>query len=132
VRVFADTSALYPLIDADDADHDRVASAFPDLRLQDATLVTTSYTLVETVALLQARSGLAAVRTFEVSLRPLLDVIWVDADLHVAAARSLLAADRRRSSLVDWVGFTVMRDRGIERAFALDDDFREQGFDVVP
>lgn len=45
---------------------------------------------------------------------------------------ALLAADRRGLSLVDWVGFTVMRRRGVARAFAFDDDFSSQGFVAVP
>jgi uncharacterized protein len=94
--------------------------------------VTTSYVLVETTALLQARSGLEAVRTFHDDVRPLLDTVWVDADLHARGVDALLAADRRSVSLVDWVGFISMRDSGIERALALDDDFADQGLDVLP
>ncbi len=50
--------------------------------------------------------GLAAVRTFHDDLRPLLDVTFVDDDLHEAGITALLAAGRRRLSLVDWVSFT--------------------------
>jgi predicted nucleic acid-binding protein len=39
---------------------------------------------------------------------------------------------RRRTSLVDWVSFEVMRRRGIETAFAFDRDFATAGFAVVP
>jgi predicted nucleic acid-binding protein len=44
----------------------------------------------------------------------------------------MLAAARRKVSLVDWVSFEVMRRTGIDVAFAFDDDFRAQGFRTVP
>jgi uncharacterized protein len=132
VRVYVDTSALYALVIADDPEHARVVDAFAELRSVGATLMTTSYVLVETTALLRARSGLEAVRTFHDDVRPILDTVWVDADLHARGVDALLAADRRSVSLVDWVGFISMRDSGIERALAVGDDSADLGFDIVP
>lgn len=88
--------------------------------------------MVETVALLQARIGLAAVRSLHEDLCPLLDVTFVDHDLHEAAAIALLASGKRRVSLVDWVSFTVMRRLGMTEAFAFDEDFADHGFTLVP
>jgi hypothetical protein len=62
-------------------------------------------------------------------VRPILDTVWVDADLHARGVDALLAADRRSVSLVDYI---AIQDRGIERAPAVDDDFADQGFDVLP
>jgi predicted nucleic acid-binding protein len=59
---------------------------------------------------------------------PLFDVAWVDDRLHQLAVTALLAADRRQVSLVDWTSFLVMRERGIDVAFAYDADFERQGF----
>lgn len=132
MTVYVDTSALYAYLVADDPEHTAAVAAFELLRADDRRLHTTSFVLVETIALLQARVGLAAVRTFHDDLRPLLDVTFVDDDLHEAGITALLAAGRRRLSLVDWVSFTDMRRRGIVEAFAFDDDFAEQGFTLVP
>ena len=63
---------------------------------------------------------------------PLLSVEWVGGVLHESGVGSVLAAGRRRLSLVDCVSFEVMRQRGIRRAFAFDKHFGEQGIDVVP
>lgn len=41
-----------------------------------------------------------------------------------------LVTQRRAPSLVDFVSFEVMRERGITTAFAFDDDFRRQGFEL--
>jgi len=45
---------------------------------------------------------------------------------------ALLAADRRKLSLVDCGSFHVMRTRVVRTSFAFDPHFREQGFDVLP
>jgi predicted nucleic acid-binding protein len=54
--------------------------------------------------------------------------VWVDEAAHAAGVAALLAALPTRISLVDFVSFEVMRERGISRAFAFDDDFRKAGF----
>ena len=47
-----------------------------------ATLVSTSFVVQETVSLLQARHGVQAVRSFHSRLLPLLDIVWIDAALY--------------------------------------------------
>lgn len=76
--------------------------------------------------------GQAAVRALLEDLVPVLEVAWVDEELHRAGTSAFLAAVRRRVSLVDWVSFEVMRRRGLEQAFAFDEDFAAQGFRTVP
>lgn len=132
MKVLLDTSAFFAVMDADDADHTRAAGAWRGLMEQDDEATTTSYVLVETVALLQRRLGLAAVQAFHSDVAPLVTTVWVDEALHATAVGALLLSGRRRVSLVDCVSFEVMRRRGIRRAFALDRHFREQGFDLIP
>jgi uncharacterized protein len=45
---------------------------------------------------------------------------------------AMLAAGQRDVSLVDWTSFELMRRLGVNTAFAFDDDFAEQGFDLLP
>ncbi len=127
-RVFVDTSALYALLDAGDASHRRARALFQRLREREALLVTTSYVLVETCALVTRRLGLAALRDFREALAPLLEVVWVGSSLHEAALDLLL--DRRRTtlSLVDAVSFLTMHREQIDEAFAFDRHFDEEGF----
>jgi predicted nucleic acid-binding protein len=129
--IFADTSALLAILDRDDAFHAAAAAALPELAAVE-TLLTHEYVLVEATALAQRRLGIGAVRRLTDDLLPLLEVLWVDVDLHAEAREALLAAGRRNVSLVDWTSFLVMRRHGVRRAFTFDVDFAAEGFEVVP
>ena len=128
MSVFVDTSALLAVLHAGDDNHPRAARAFGGLLESNEELVTTSYVLVETTALLQHRFGLAAVRGFQDDVAPVLGVVWVDAELHAEGTAALVTAGRRELSLVDCVSFACMRRQGMTRAFHFDRHFREQGF----
>ena len=130
-EVFVDTSALFALLVETDENHEAARTAVPSLRDQDASLVTSSFVVLETVTLLQSRIGVAAVRIFYRDLLPLLKVAWIDEDLLHRAMSALLASSRRRISITDWSSITLMRERGIVHAFAFDEDFAMQGFELV-
>jgi predicted nucleic acid-binding protein len=128
LTVFVDTSALFALLDAEDAGH---AVAFPawSSGIDDcAGFVTTNYVLVETISLVQRRLGIDAVRILIDEMLPMIDTLWVTDTDHTAALNALLAAGRRHLSLVDCVSFTVMRRLGIREYLGLDPHFKEQGF----
>jgi predicted nucleic acid-binding protein len=130
-RVFVDTSGLLALLLREDRGHERAARAFARLQDDQATLVTTSYVLVETYALLGRRVGLDAVRAFRDDFAPVLDVVWVDAQVHERGLDLVLERRDRAVSLVDAVSFVVMRDQAIEQALALDRHFAAAGFALV-
>ena len=77
-----DTSALYVLIDELDPDHAAALAILDRLRTDDMDLVMHSYALGETIALLQRRFGLDAVRRLVDVFLPIIEVAWVDPDLH--------------------------------------------------
>lgn len=130
--IFLDTSGLLAVLDSSDASHPQAARAWRELLEGSEALLTTSYVLVETMALAQRRLGLGAVADLEQAIVPAVNVVWVEEGLHRLASGALLAARRRDLSLVDCVSFAVMRQRGIRTAFALDRHFAEQGFDLLP
>ena len=129
--VFVDTSGFYAVLDRDDAHHGRAKAAWERL-LRQATLLTNNYVLIETTALVQHRLGLAALRAFSHDILPLLQVEWVSESRHRAALEALLAAARKKLSLVDCVSFQTMRECGLRSAFCFAVHYREQGFDTIP
>lgn len=131
MTTFIDTSALLAVLDADAEQHARASRVWRELVEGDGPRLTTSYVLVETFALAQARLGLDATRTLDADVVPILLVTWVDEALHRAAMTALLTARRRDLSLVDCVSFEAMRRNGVTRAFAFDRHFRQQGFSVI-
>lgn len=132
MTVFVDTSAILAVLDSSDECHDSAAEEFRSLLDGKEALETSSYVLVESHALVQARLGMEAVQTLVRDLVALFTVVWIDGDLHRAAVSAVLAANRRRLSLVDCASFEVMTRRGLRTAFTLDRHFEEQGFEVVP
>jgi len=131
LAVLIDTSAIYALLDEADPQHARSVAILRRLGRDRADIVVHSYVIGEAVALLQRRLGLDAVRRFVSTIAPLFSVVWVDRALHDRGVSALLAADRRAVSLVDHTSFLVMRDLGIRAAFAFDDDFVAQGFELL-
>ena len=116
------------MLDGDEARHEEAAAQWRRLVEDDAALIATNYVLLETMALVQRRLGLDAVRLLVRDVVPLLEVEWVREETHGSAVAILVAANRRSLSLVDCVSFETMRRRGLTRAFAFDLHFAEQGF----
>ena len=131
MTVFVDTSAFLAVLAADDEYHTMAAAIWRRLIRDEEPLVTNNYVLIETLALLQHRVGLQAVRAFQSKVMPSLIVRWVDETLHQQALTSILSANRRDLSLVDCASFQTMRLDGINRAFTFDQHFAEQGFQLV-
>lgn len=133
MRTFVDTSALYPLLDGDDENHAAAATWFAGPGADPAdVLVTHSYVVVETAALVQHRLGTPAVRDLFDALLPVLTVTFVDGVLHARAVAAYLAGVNSRVSFVDRVSFQLVRDARLDQAFAFDRDFAGEGFTLVP
>ncbi len=132
MTTFVDTSGILAIMDASDELHAAAALAWNQLLSgDDPDLLTTSYVLLETCALIQARLGLEALQAFHTNVRPVLTIIWVDAAMHNAGIESVLAARRRHLSLVDCISFQVMHEHMIQDTLTVDLHFREQGFNIL-
>lgn len=129
-RVFVDTSAFYALLDATDPYHPNALEAFRRAAADGWKLETTNYVLHEAWALIQNRLGWPAVDAFLNRLLPLCKIIYVDADLHARGAARCRQARSRYLSLTDCISFEYMRDSGLTRAFARDDHFAREGFQL--
>ncbi len=132
MSVFVDTSALYALLDPDDAEHAAAAGYLAGLEVAPTDLITHDYIVVEATALVQSRLGMASVHRLHDRVKPAVTARSVPAQVRDAAIAALLAAERRQVSLVDRVSFELMRRWELDVAFAFDDDFRREGFSRVP
>lgn len=128
MRCFLDTSGLVAVLDADDDNHPKAKDAWTGLITSGAIFVTHNYILVETFALAQHRLGFSAVKAVEEDILPIVHVEWVDEVIHKRGVSALLAASRRRLSLVDCISFEIMRRLELKDAFACDRHFVQQGF----
>jgi uncharacterized protein len=130
--ILVDTSALYAVLDRDDENHPAARATWERLLEGDEPLLVTNYVVVETTALVQHRLGMEAVRVLSGDVLPALILHVMSEDDHRHAQNAMLAADRRKLSLVDCSSFHVMRDRQVRTAFVFDPHFREQGFEILP
>jgi predicted nucleic acid-binding protein len=130
MRAFVDTSALYALFDEDDDRHGQARETLALCHQRGIRLVTHAYVVVESLALVHARLGRAAVRRLVQGLLPIVDWHAVPRDLHERALAAYVA-DRGRASFVDWTSFTFARDEQLEAVFGYGRDFERQGFRVL-
>ena len=112
MTIFLDTSALYAILDADDRNHQPAKRTWVDLINQEADLASSNYALLETFALVQRRLGMEAARTLQEDVVPILRIEWVTEAHHRTAVMAFLTAASRNLSLVDCVGFEIMRRQG--------------------
>jgi predicted nucleic acid-binding protein len=130
VTLFVDTSGILALVDRDDPAHRGIVEAFSLGRAE--TLSTHAYVVVETVAVARRRFGAALAADIIDRVLPALEVSPVDAEFHAAAMAAFREAIESSVSLVDRASFAFMRREGIDRAIAIDVDFRTAGFETLP
>lgn len=130
-RLFVDTSAWYAHANRADPDHDAVRRLLRDFR---GRLVITNFVFDETMTLCRIRLGhRAATRVGDVLRDPaVVDLVRITAEDEDAAWRLFVGRPDKRYSYTDCTSFAVMRRLGLHRAAALDEHFRQEGFEVVP
>jgi predicted nucleic acid-binding protein len=94
--------------------------------------VTHAYVVIETLAVVRRRFGARVAADVIDRVLPALEVAAVDAELHASALEAFRGAVESSVSLVDRTSFAFMRRAGIDRAIALDADFRTAGFVTLP
>lgn len=132
MRIYIDTSAFYALLDRDDRNHRHAKRIWGGILEEENILLTSNYVLVESFALIQHRLGMKAVTGFYEAILPLINIIWVNEDTHRAGTSGLITASRRELSLVDCISFEIIRNSGVDKVFAFDPHFKEQGFRCIP
>lgn len=130
-RLFVDTSAWFAYANRKDPEQAAVRAVF---RQFDGRLTTSNFVFDETISLCLYRLGhAAAVKVGAVLLdAETVDLIRVTPEDEQAAWSLFCRRPDQRYSFTDCASFALMRRLGVDAALALDDDFRVEGFQVVP
>lgn len=126
--VFVDTSGFYAFLDRTDPIHPSVKKHFKKAKKWSWKLVTTSYVIHESWALVQARLGWEALDAWRDRLVPLCEVVWVDPSLHALGEARCRQARERRLSLTDCISFELMRQNRVQEYIGQDEHFEREGF----
>ena len=130
MTLFVDTSGIIALVDRDDPQHAATVEAFTIGHQE--PLTTHAYVAVETLAVARRRFGPKLAADLIDRVFPGMEVAPVDAELHATAVSAYRGTIESAVSLVDRTSFAFMRRHGVERAIALDPDFRSAGFATLP
>ena len=129
--LFVDTSAWFALANRQDPDHRAVRDL---LNSGHGRLVTSNFVFDETVTLCCYRLGHNVASRVGEGIRRGSVADLARATTHDEATAWDLFRERadKQYSFTDCVSFVMMKRLGIERVAAFDDDFRREGFVVLP
>ena len=130
-KIFVDTSAFYALLDRSDPHYIDASTFWPDLLQDHITLVTSNYVIGETTSLLQSRISFEAARLWYRDILGIMEIEWVNPEIHQRAYELWLNLGSRHISLVDCVSFVVMLQKEIEAVFCFKSHFIDHGFALV-
>ena len=130
-NVVVDTSAFYALISDSDEFHDSAVAAYERLVDRDLELWTTSYALVETIALVHRRLGFETLSQLLAIVESNVQVFWIESSIHSWAMREFMSSAGRGLSLADWTIVLAARIKSAQ-AFTFDNGIANSGILVVP
>lgn len=129
--LFVDTSAWFAFGNRSDPQHKAVSIL---LKGSPGRLVTSNYVLDETLTLCLRRAGHRAACQVGAVLRDpqVVELLRVTADDEQRAWELFRARPDKLYSFTDCTSFVLLRKLGTAQVVSLDDDFRQEGFDVLP
>jgi predicted nucleic acid-binding protein len=130
-KIFIDTSAFLALEDESDQYHEE-ALQFREqvLRKKRYEVIATSYVLDEILTLIRFRIGIQASIDFSKKIRKskVVKIVQVSSEIEEKALDIFEKYDDKDFSFTDCVSFVVMREMGIQEAFAFDEHFNQMRF----
>lgn len=128
-QVLVDTSAIYALLDADDAYHRKAVAIFRSLPRKGLTPLLTNFIVAESHALLLSRLGA------DIARRWLLGHVWPVEAVSPRDEEKAKEIIRRYAdktfSYTDATSFAVMERLALKTAFGFDPHFRQYGLDLL-
>jgi predicted nucleic acid-binding protein len=128
--VFVDTSGFYAFLDRTDSFHKRSKELFLRAEAEGWHLLTSSFVVHESWAIIQARLGWDAVEDWLGCLVARCEVVFVDERIYELAAARARQARERRLSLTDCSSFEVMLLKNCREAIVDDAHFKKQGISL--
>jgi predicted nucleic acid-binding protein len=128
-QALVDTSAVYALLDRDDANHRKAVAILRSLPRRGITPCLTNFLVAESHALILSRLGAQVARDW------VLKQIWPIEPITAAdeiKAREIIRSYRDKSfSYTDATSFAIMERLGIRDALAFDTHFRQYGLNLL-
>jgi uncharacterized protein len=134
MRIFVDTSAWFALNSRNDQHHNRARDFVAGIKTNPVLFFTTDYVVDETLTLLRFkvshREAMAFLRLL--SRSPQISCEQVKPD-HLKRAEDIFSRYQDKPwSFTDCVSFAFMEGKGLEDAFAFDENFPQFGMRVHP
>ena len=131
-ELLIDTSGWGNLVDPTQSYHSLASSLYRNARARQDKTITTSYIIVELVALLTSplRIPRPDIDAFieGVKRSPFIEIVYVDQTIDEAAWQLLRNRQDKDWSLVDCVSFVIMQERKMAEALTTDHHFEQAGF----
>jgi predicted nucleic acid-binding protein len=134
MKLFVDTSAWVAYADPADRWHAAASEALTASVGARVTFVTTDYVLDETITLLLYHAGRRRAVAFgdNVLKSRHVELVRVGSGLWEGAWQLFKQYDDKTWAFTDCTSFVVMRQMGLQRAFAFDSHFVQAGFHLWP
>lgn len=131
MKIFVDTSAFVALNNKNEPNHIVADALLGQLDLSTTILLTSNYTIAETITILSQRISKEIAINFKELDVPTLEVIWVNEMIEAAAFDIFKKIKSKNVSFIDCTSFALMRELGIKTVFTFDRDFKKQGFSLL-
>ena len=130
-RIIVDSAAFYALASDEDAFHQRAQNTYYGMLNANKELWTTSYAMVETMALIQRRLGFRVLVDFMDDIGRNVSVFWVAERTHNQAWDRLVEQQGAGLNFVDWT-VALLSERLDAVIFTFDGGFVNRGYSVIP
>ncbi len=131
MRVLFDTSAFYALVSKNDIFHKKAVQIYTELLAYKIPLYTTSYILVETIALIHHRLGFFPLSSFIPSIMDIFSIIWIDELKHQKSWEKLKEKEGKGFSFVD-CSTLVLAEEINAHIFTFDSLFKKEKVRTIP
>lgn len=131
MKAFLDTSGFYALVSSSDKFHINARSTYESLVLDEVPLYTSSYVLVESIALIQRRLGYFVLKAFVDSVTEVFSIIWVGEKIHKSAWDLVQQREGREFSFVDVTTILIAKEIDAH-VVTFDDSFKKVGLKTLP